>query len=43
MRHALFKVSNKILMEMAMKIIQDYIDSKQQEFMNHPFLKYLNN
>ncbi|QLZ67666.1 hypothetical protein FOLKNPGA_00439 [Legionella sp. PC1000] len=41
MRHALFKVSNKILMEMAMKIIQDYIDSKQQEFMNHPFFEIL--
>jgi len=34
-------VQQIILMEMAMKIIQDYIDSKQQEFMNHPFFEIL--
>jgi hypothetical protein len=28
-------------MEMAMKVIQDYIDTKQQEFKNHPFFSIL--
>lgn len=34
-------MSNKFLTESAMKTIQAYIDSKQSEFMNHPFFSLL--